>query len=127
MLKHGFQEEVMLKNVLRVLEVRLLHDLKFKARIEVQKGAFLLGKTVFSTSTIVLSYLQVSLILKGQCGSSSANISNLPNRILEEGEIYCAVRKEPGDEITVIQGPCTLFRSPAVHPGTRLPSEIRSR
>lgn len=114
----------MLKNVLRVLEVRLLHDLKFKARIEVQKGAFLLGEVVVSTSIIILSYLQVSLILKGPCGYPSPSISNLPNRILEEGEIYCAVRKEPGDDTTVIQGPCTLFRSPAVHPGTRLSSEI---
>jgi hypothetical protein len=57
----------MLKNVLRVLEVRLLHDLKFKARIEVHKGAFLLGEAVVSTSITVLNYLQVSLILKGQC------------------------------------------------------------
>lgn len=56
----------MLKNVLRVLEVRLLHDLKFKARIEVHKGAFLLGEAAISTSVIVLSYLQVSLILRGQ-------------------------------------------------------------
>lgn len=57
----------MLKNVLRALEVRLLHDLKFKARIEVHKGAFLLGEAVVSTNLIVLSCLQVSLILRGQC------------------------------------------------------------
>jgi hypothetical protein len=54
---HGFNEEVMLKNILRVLEVRLLHDLKFKARIEVHKGAFLLGEAIISTSTLVLSPL----------------------------------------------------------------------
>jgi len=59
----------------------------------------------------VVSLMQISL--------------NPPNRILEEGEIYCAVRKEHGDDPLVIQGPCTIFRSPAVHPGTRILGEIR--
>ena len=66
----------MLKNVLRVLEIRLLHDLKFKARIEVHEGAFLLGEAAICTSTVVLSSLQVSRILKGKCVWPDPNSSN---------------------------------------------------
>ena len=39
----GFYQEIHLRNVLKVLECRLLHELKYKAKMEVEKGAHLLG------------------------------------------------------------------------------------
>lgn len=43
LIESGFGEEPILQNVLNVLECRCLQDLKYRARIEIKQGAFLLG------------------------------------------------------------------------------------
>ncbi|KAK0462914.1 RNA dependent RNA polymerase-domain-containing protein [Desarmillaria tabescens] len=43
MLKAGFAREHLLRNVLKCIECQLLQDLKYRARIQVNDGAFLMG------------------------------------------------------------------------------------
>ncbi|KAK0471929.1 RNA dependent RNA polymerase-domain-containing protein [Armillaria novae-zelandiae] len=43
MLKAGFAREHLLRNVLKCIECQLLQDLKYRARIQVNDGAFLIG------------------------------------------------------------------------------------
>ncbi|KAJ7454396.1 RNA dependent RNA polymerase-domain-containing protein, partial [Mycena latifolia] len=43
LLAHGLAREAMLHNVVRCISCQLLHDLKYKARILVQEGAYLMG------------------------------------------------------------------------------------
>ncbi|KAG8933954.1 hypothetical protein FRC02_010889 [Tulasnella sp. 418] len=88
LMDHGFQHETLLVNVLQVLGCRLLHDLKYRARLEVKDAAYLLG-------------------IADETGT------------LAEGEIYCAIQDPDGEskERHVVTGPCTIFRSPALHPG----------
>ncbi|KAH8823568.1 RNA dependent RNA polymerase-domain-containing protein [Flagelloscypha sp. PMI_526] len=43
MLRAGFAKEPMLANVLKCIECQLLQDLKFRARIQIEDGAFLMG------------------------------------------------------------------------------------
>jgi len=40
----GFIEDPLVQNILRVLKCRLLSDLKWKARISIPDGAYLMGK-----------------------------------------------------------------------------------
>lgn len=41
--EHGFGSDPLLGDVLRVLETKLLTDLKWKARLEVKGGVYLMG------------------------------------------------------------------------------------
>ncbi|TDL27509.1 RdRP-domain-containing protein [Rickenella mellea] len=43
LLKHEFHREVMLRNILRCIECNILHDLKYRARIQVDEGVYLMG------------------------------------------------------------------------------------
>lgn len=42
--EHGFRTDPLLGDVLRVLETKLLTDLKWKARLEVKGGVYLMGE-----------------------------------------------------------------------------------
>ncbi|KAJ6529659.1 RNA dependent RNA polymerase-domain-containing protein [Mycena capillaripes] len=86
LVKHGLAQETMLRNVVRCITCQLLRELKYKARILVPEGAYLMG-------------------IADEFG------------ILQEGEIYCPITPSECDEVHVVTGQCTIFRSPCNHPG----------
>ncbi|KAK0201149.1 RNA dependent RNA polymerase-domain-containing protein [Desarmillaria ectypa] len=103
MLKAGFAREHLLRNVLKCIECQLLQDLKYRARIQVNDGAFLMG--------IADEYRHGLLLRLVWWCSLTYNCS-----VLKPGEIYCAVHP-PGGKRRVITGQCTIFRNPCLHPG----------
>ncbi|KAF7304518.1 RNA-dependent RNA polymerase [Mycena chlorophos] len=86
MAKAGLMDEVLFKNVVACIKCQILRELKYKARILVNGGAYLLG--------VADEY-----------------------DVLEEGQVYCAITPKGNSVRKVITGPCTIFRSPCVHPG----------
>ncbi|KAJ7195850.1 RNA-dependent RNA polymerase [Mycena haematopus] len=89
MIKAGLVEQQLLKNVLKCIKCQLLRDLKYKARVLVPDGAYLMG--------IADEYDNLS--------------------VLEEGQIYCAITPTGANSRRVLTGQCTIFRSPCIHPG----------
>ncbi|KAF8177493.1 RNA dependent RNA polymerase-domain-containing protein [Mycena galopus ATCC 62051] len=101
MIKAGLVDQQLLKNVLKCIKCQLLRDLKYKARVMVADGAYLMG----------MHNLSVTYLLTVQPGVADEY------EILEEGQIYCAVTPTGANSRQVITGQCTIFRSPCIHPG----------
>ncbi|KAF7350656.1 RNA-dependent RNA polymerase [Mycena sanguinolenta] len=102
MIKAGLAEQQLLKNVLKCIKCQLLRDLKYKARVLVPDGAYLMG--------IADEYEYAPLIFAG------IDYSNYVS-VLEEGQIYCAITPSGAKSRRVLTGQCTIFRSPCIHPG----------
>ncbi|KAK3388997.1 RNA dependent RNA polymerase-domain-containing protein [Sordaria brevicollis] len=103
MLNYGFMEskEPFVRNLLRLWRSWSIKTLKEKARLNVEKGAFVLG-CVDETGT-----------LKGHMrvieGSKDVPSKNLP-------QIFLQVSHRKGDD-KIITGTCIVGRNPSLHPG----------
>lgn len=88
MLNSGFHLDPCVQEVLRVLECRGLFDLKWRARIEIQHGCYLLG---IPDECEVL-----------EAGEVFCQIQN---------------PEEEDSQPHIVEGPCIVTRAPALHPG----------
>ncbi|KAF7368515.1 RNA-dependent RNA polymerase [Mycena venus] len=88
LVRKGLGEQALVRNVLACIKCQLLKDLKYRARVLVHQGAYLMGTGIADEW-----------------------------EVLKEGEIYCAITPSGSNSRQVITGQCTIFRSPCIHPG----------
>ncbi|KAK0228867.1 RNA dependent RNA polymerase-domain-containing protein [Armillaria fumosa] len=86
-----------LKQIRQVAKIDVLREIKHQSRIPIPG-----------------SYLLVGIPDEGPAYEQNgyANVFTL-----KQNEIYACIQKRPGDEPEWILGPCTISRSPVVHPG----------
>ncbi|SJL00749.1 uncharacterized protein ARMOST_04063 [Armillaria ostoyae] len=86
-----------LKQLRQVAKIDLLREIKHSARIPIPGSHLLVGVPDEGPAYEQDGYKNVFT--------------------LKQNEIYACVQKRPGDEPEWIVGPCTISRSPVVHPG----------
>ncbi|KAK0196791.1 RNA dependent RNA polymerase-domain-containing protein [Armillaria mellea] len=86
-----------LKQLRQVAKIDLLREIKHSARIPIPGSYLLVGVPDEGPAYEQEGYKNVFA--------------------LKQNEIYACVQKRPGDEPEWIVGPCTISRSPVVHPG----------
>ncbi|KAF8635589.1 hypothetical protein AX15_000237 [Amanita polypyramis BW_CC] len=86
-----------LRQVRQIAMLSVLRDIKHGARIPVSDG-----------------YLLVGVADEGPVYKEKGHKDVFT---LKEGQIYACVQDSPDDEPVWLQGPCTVSRSPVVHPG----------
>ncbi|KAL8655096.1 MAG: hypothetical protein Q9226_003172 [Calogaya cf. arnoldii] len=109
MILDGFQgcQEPFMMSMLRLWRAWSIKFLKEKARITVEKGAFLLG-CVDETATLK-GHFDNAPILKAH--------EPLEQRIKSLPEVFVQLSKGPNGKSEVILGPMLLARNPSLHPG----------
>lgn len=109
MILDGFQrcQEPFMMSMLRLWRAWSIKYLKEKARITIEKGAFLLG-CVDETAT-----------LKGHFDESPIPKTHEPleQRVKSLPEVFVQLSKAPNGKPEVILGPMLLARNPSLHPG----------
>ena len=88
MVKYGFQRDACLQDLLKVIECRSLTDLRWRARLEIKQGVYLLG---------IPDELEV--LKEGEVFCRYQN----PD--------------DPDEEAKIVTGLCIICRAPALHPG----------
>ncbi len=110
MLLEGFQrtKEPFVMSLLQLWRAWSIKYLKEKAKILVEKGAFLFG-CVDETATLK-GYFE-DAPQPGPDASYNDRVESLP-------EIFLQISaRKPGGRPTIIEGPCMLARNPSLHPG----------
>ncbi|KAL8783976.1 MAG: hypothetical protein Q9213_004227 [Squamulea squamosa] len=109
MILEGFQkfQEPFVISILRLWRAWSIKYLKEKARITVEKGAFLLG-CVDETAT-----------LRGHFNDSPVPKAHEPlmERVKKLPQVFVQLSKGPNGKPKVIEGPMLLARNPSLHPG----------
>jgi RNA-dependent RNA polymerase len=100
----GFGKDACIQGLLRVLEVRSLFDLKWRARLSVGMGVFLMGTSCAGNDTPLLT---ISTGIPDEYG------------ILGEGEVFCQWQdtEKVNSVPQIIAGDCIVCRAPAMHAG----------
>ncbi|KAL8972118.1 MAG: hypothetical protein Q9183_000712 [Haloplaca sp. 2 TL-2023] len=108
MILDGFQQcqEPFMMSVLRLWRAWCIKYLKEKARITIEKGAFVFG-CVDETAT-----------LKGHFNVKALNNENQNvDKVNKLPEVFLQLAKGQGNKPTVVLGPMLLARNPSLHPG----------
>ncbi|KIJ51513.1 hypothetical protein M422DRAFT_44041 [Sphaerobolus stellatus SS14] len=85
-IQQGFGDDPLVRNILQILKCRLVSDLKWKGRIKINDGAYLMG-------------------IMDETGT------------LGESEVFCQIIEPKVGRSRIIEGECTVFRNPCLHPG----------
>jgi RNA-dependent RNA polymerase len=88
MVKYGFHRDACLQDLLKVIECRTLSDLRWRARLQIKQGVYLLGIPD-----------ELEILKEGEVFCRYQN----PD--------------EPDEEAQVVTGTCIICRAPALHPG----------
>jgi RNA-dependent RNA polymerase len=88
MLKYGFNRDPCLQDLLRVIECRTLSDLRWRARLEIKQGVYLLGIPD-----------ELEILKEGEVFCQYRNPDDLD------------------DDLKVVTGLAIICRAPALHPG----------
>jgi len=88
MVEYGFQRDACLQDLLKVIECRALSDLRWRARLQIQQGVYLLGIPD-----------ELEILKEGEVFCRYQN----PDDSEEEPQ--------------VVTGTCIICRAPALHPG----------
>ena len=110
MILEGFQRtrEPFVTSLLQLWRAWSIKYLKEKAKILIEKGAFLFG-CVDETATLKGHFVDQQQI--GPDSTDEEWVESLPQIFLQ-----ISARK-PGGRASVIEGPCLLARNPSLHPG----------
>lgn len=88
MVKYGFRRDACLQDLLKVIECRSLTDLRWRARLQIKQGVYLLGIPD-----------ELEILKEGEVFCRYQN----PD--------------QPDEEAQIVTGTCIICRAPALHPG----------
>ena len=94
LIKAGFHQNPFIRDLCDIIECRALQDLKWRARVKLDAGVFLIGTCA-------------SLRL-----ADSAGIAD-ESGTLQEGEIFCQYQENDETPAVTVEGPVIVCRAPA--------------
>lgn len=98
LIRLGFDDNPFVLDLCRLVKGRALQDLKWRNRLQIDGGVFLMGEW--------------------QCGFARL-MPGISDEVscLREGEIFCQYQKDDSSEPVVVTGEVLVCRAPALHPG----------
>jgi RNA-dependent RNA polymerase len=93
----GFADDPMIQNITSLVKCRLLSELKWKAKIEVEEGTFLMGALLFRPKE---TFSQERLGIPDETGT------------LGPEEVFCQMLDDRTGKSKIVEGDCVIFRNP---------------
>jgi RNA-dependent RNA polymerase len=87
----------MIQNITSLVKCRLLSELKWKAKIEIEEGTFLMGALLFRTKR---TFSQERLGIPDETGT------------LGPEEVFCQTLDDRTGKSKIVEGDCVIFRNP---------------
>lgn len=97
-IKAGFHENPLILDMVDIVECRALQDLKWKARLQLSQGVFLIGNC---------GTLQSRPVLTVRAGVADETGT------LKEGEVFCQYQESDGSMPRVVVSEVLVCRAPA--------------